>query len=194
MFTAATDKRVAVFLADGMEEIEALTVVDLLFRAGIPCETVSITNSDVVSSSHEVSVVCDREIGDTRFDFDDYDMIVLPGGMPGTTNLLECDDLCDQVCRYAKGGRRVSAICAAPTILAKLGLLEGRRATCFPDMLPVLAEHGVQVVEDEAVVEDGPFITSRGMGTAIPFGLAIVAHYLGKETADELARKIVYSC
>ena len=71
MFTAATDKRVAVFLAEGMEEIEALTVVDLLYRAGIPCETVSITNSNVVASSHEVNVVCDREIDDTRFDYDD---------------------------------------------------------------------------------------------------------------------------
>ena len=123
MFTATTDKRVAVFLAEGMEEIEALTVVDLLYRAGIPCETVSITNSNVATSSHDVSIVCDREIGDTRFDFDDYDMIVLPGGMPGTTNLGECEDLTDQVRRFAADGRQVAAICAAPTILAKLGLL-----------------------------------------------------------------------
>lgn len=193
MFTAATDKRVAVFLADGMEEIEALTVVDLLYRAGIPCETVSITNSDVVASSHEVSVVCDREIGDTRFDFDDYDMLVLPGGMPGTTHLGECDDLTDQVCRFAREGRQVAAICAAPTVLAKLGLLEGRKATCFPDLQPVLAEHGAEVLQDEVVI-DGNITTSKGMGTAIPFGLALVAHYRGQDFADELARKIVFGC
>lgn len=191
MFTAATDKRVAVFLAEGMEEIEALTVVDLLYRAGIPCETVSITNTNVVASSHDVSVVCDREIGDTRFDFDDYDMLVLPGGMPGTTNLAECDDLTNQICRFAKEGRQVAAICAAPTVLANLGLLEGRRATCFPDLQHVLAEHGAEVLQDQVVI-DGNITTSKGMGTAIPFGLAIVAHYRGQEFADELARKIVF--
>ena len=192
MFTATTDKRVAVFLAEGMEEIEALTVVDLLYRAGIPCETVSITNSNVATSSHDVSIVCDREIGDTRFDFDDYDMIVLPGGMPGTTNLGECEDLTDQVRRFAADGRQVAAICAAPTILAKLGLLEGRRATCFPNLQDVLVENGATLVQDEVVV-DGNITTSKGMGTAIPFGLAIVAHYLGQEVADDLARKIVFA-
>ncbi len=192
MFTPATDKRVAVFLAEGMEEIEALTVVDLLFRAGIPCDTVSITNSTTIASSHDVSVVCDREIDDTHFDFDDYDMIVLPGGMPGTTNLGACDDLTDQVCRFANGGKQVAAICAAPTILAKLGLLEGRKATCFPDLQGVLAEHGAEVLQDQVVI-DGNITTSKGMGTAIPFGLAIVAHYRGQEFADDLARKIVYA-
>ena len=192
MFTATTDKRVAVFLAEGMEEIEALTVVDLLFRAGIPCETVSVTNSNVITSSHDVSVVCDREIDDTRFDFDDYDMIVLPGGMPGTTHLSENDDLTEQVSRFAKEGRQVAAICAAPTILANLGLLEGKKATCFPDLQNVLAENGAEVLQDQVVV-DGNIITSKGMGTAIPFGLAIVAHYLGQDVADGLARKIVYA-
>jgi len=191
MFTATTDKRVAIFLAEGMEEIEALTVVDLLYRAGIPCETVSITNSNVVTSSHDVSVVCDREIDDTRFDFDDYDMIVLPGGMPGTTNLGECEDLTDQVRRFANEGRQVAAICAAPTILAKLGLLEGKRATCFPGQQSVLVENGADLCQEQVVI-DGNIITSKGMGTAIPFGLAIVAHYLGQEVADDLARKIVY--
>ena len=191
MFTATTDKRVAVFLAEGMEEIEALTVVDLLYRAGIPCETVSITNSDVVASSHDVSIVCDREVDDTRFDFDDYDMLVLPGGMPGTTNLGESDELCSQVTRFANDGRQVAAICAAPTVLAKLGLLEGRKATCFPDLQNVLAENGATVLQDEVVV-DGNIITSKGMGTAIAFGLAIVAHYRGQDVADELAAKIVY--
>ena len=192
MFKAATDKRVAVFIAEGMEEIEALTVVDLLFRAGIPCETVSITNDDVITSSHDVSIVCDREIGDTRFDFDDYDMLVLPGGMPGTTNLAECDDLTDQICRFVEGGRQVAAICAAPTVLAGLGLLEGRRATCFPSMQDKLVEGGAELCQDQVVV-DGNIITSKGMGTAIPFGLAIVAHYLGQDVADGIARTIVYA-
>lgn len=191
MFNATTDKHVAVFLAEGVEEIEALTVVDLLYRAGIPCETVSITNSSTVTSSHDVSIVCDREIDDTRFDFDDYDMIVLPGGMPGTTHLGECDDLTDQVTRFARSGRQVAAICAAPTILANLGLLEGKRATCFPDLQNKLVEAGATLCQDEVVV-DGNITTSKGMGTAIAFGLAIVAHYRGQDVADELGRKIVY--
>jgi 4-methyl-5(b-hydroxyethyl)-thiazole monophosphate biosynthesis len=192
MFTKTTDNRVAVFLAEGMEEIEALTVVDLLYRAGIPCETISITNSNAVASSHDVTVVCDRGLDDTNFDFDDYDMLVLPGGMPGTTNLGECDALTNEVTRFANEGRQVAAICAAPSILAKLGLLEGRRATCFPGVVPALEEGGALVQEDVVVV-DGNIITSRGMGTAIPFGLAIVAHYLGQDVADDLAKKIVFA-
>lgn len=192
MFNKATDKRVAIFLAEGMEEIEALTVVDLLYRAGIPCESVSITNTNVVTSSHDVSIVCDRGMDDTRFDFDDYDMIVLPGGMPGTLNLEECDALTDQVAQYLSDGRQVAAICAAPTILARLGLLKGRHATCFPDLQSVLVENGA-ILEQDPVVIDGNLITSKGMGTAIPFGLAIVAHYLGQEVADDLARKIVFA-
>ena len=183
MFNQAIDKRVAVFLAEGMEEIEALTVVDLLYRAGIPCDTVSITNTNAVASSHDVTIVCDTEISNTHFDFDAYDMIVLPGGMPGTTHLGECDDLTEQVTRFVSDGRQVAAICAAPTILAKLGVLEGRHATCFPGA----------ILEQDEVVIDGNITTSKGMGTAIPFGLAIVAHYRGQEFADDLARKIVFA-
>lgn len=192
MFNQAVDKRVAVFIAEGMEEIEALTVVDLLYRAGIPCETVSITNTNAVASSHDVTVVCDTEISNTRFDFDDYDMIVLPGGMPGTTHLGECDDLTEQVVRFLNDGRQVAAICAAPTVLANLGVLEGRHATCFPDLQQVLVDNGAILEQDEVVV-DGNITTSKGMGTAIPFGLAIVAHYRGQEFADGLARKIVFA-
>lgn len=192
MFKPTTDKYVAIFLADGMEEIEALTVVDLLYRAGIPHETVSITDDSAVTSSHNVTVKCDRAIDDTHFQFDDYDMIVLPGGMPGTTNLGACELLTDQVVQFARNGKQVAAICAAPTILAKLGLLEGKKATCFPDLQNVLAENGATVLQDQVVI-DGNIITSKGMGTAIAFGLAIVAHYLGQDVADDLAKKIVYS-
>ena len=192
MFTQAIDKRVAVFIAEGMEEIEALTVVDLLYRAGIPCETVSITNTNAVASSHDVTVVCDTEISNTRFDFDVYDMLVLPGGMPGTTHLGECEDLTEQVVRFVNEGRQVAAICAAPTVLANLGVLEGRHATCFPDLQQVLVDNGAILEQDEVVV-DGNITTSKGMGTAIPFGLAIIAHYRGQEFADELARKIVFA-
>lgn len=192
MSSVATDKRVAVFFAEGFEEIEGLTVVDLLYRAGIPCDSIAVAAEATVTSSHGVRIVCDRMIGDPDFDFDAYDMLVLPGGMPGTTNLGECAPLVEQVSRFLEQGREVAAICAAPTILATAGLLRDRRATCYPDLQQVLVEQGAKLCQDEVVV-DGSLITSKGMGTAIPFGLEIVAHYLGRATADKVAASIVYA-
>ena len=101
MFKQATDKRVAVFIAPGLEEIEGLTVVDLLFRAGIPCDTVAVTPDHTVTSSHEVTIVCKRSIADEGFSFDDYDMLVLPGGIPGTPNLRACEPLCAVAIGYS---------------------------------------------------------------------------------------------
>ena len=184
------EKRVAVFIADGLEEIEGLTVVDILYRAGIPCDTVSITNSTLVTSSHNVRIICDRTIDDADFSFDAYNMLVLPGGMPGTVNLRNCAPLCSEVSARAEQGRPLAAICAAPTILAELGILSGRRACCFPSREAELAAAGAEVSHD-AVVVDGNIITSRGMGTALDFALAIVAFYQGKEAAAALAKAVV---
>lgn len=184
------EKRVAVFIADGLEEIEGLTVVDILYRAGIPCDTVSITNSTLVTSSHNVRIICDCTIDDADFSFDAYDMLVLPGGMPGTVNLRNCAPLCAEVSSRAEQGRPLAAICAAPTILAELGILSGCRACCFPSREAELAAAGAEVSHD-AVVVDGSVITSRGMGTALDFALAIVAFYQGKEAAAALAKAVV---
>ena len=162
MFEAKTNLKTAIFFADGCEEIEGLTVVDLLYRAGIPC-----------------------------LDFDQYDMIILPGGIPGTPNLRACSPLMEQVKAFCKKGRQVAAICAAPSILAELGLLSGVRATCNPSKDEVLKESGALLCKDKVVVSDN-IITSRGMGTAIPFGLAIVAHYLGEDKARALGENIIY--
>ena len=191
MFKQATDARVAVFVAPGLEEIEGLTVVDLLFRAGIPCDTVAVTPERQVTSSHEVTIVCDRSVHDEGFSFDDYDMLVLPGGIPGTPNLRACEPLCEALGRFAGTGRALAAICAAPSILAELGLLEGRRATANPGFQHVLAEHGAELVADEPVVVDGGLITSQGAGTAMPFGLEIVRHFLGDEAVDRVAEGVV---
>ena len=185
-----TEKRVAVFIADGLEEIEGLTVVDILYRAGIPCDTVSITDSTLVISSHNVRIVCDCTIDDADFSFDAYDMLVLPGGMPGTVNLRACAPLCSEVCARAAAGRPLAAICAAPTILAELGILSGRRACCFPSRGAELVAAGAEVSHDPVVV-DGTVITSRGMGTALDFALAIVAFYQGDDAADALAKAVV---
>ncbi len=191
MFKQTTDRRVAVLIAPGLEEIEGLTVVDLLFRAGIPCDTVAITPERTVTSSHEVTIVCKRSIDDDGFAFDDYDMLVLPGGIPGTPNLRACEPLCAEVVARAEAGMPLAAICAAPSIFAELGLLKGRRATSNPGFQHVLAEQGAELLADEPVVVDGNLITSQGAGTAMPFALEIVRHYLGDEAVERVRAGVV---
>ena len=191
MFKQASDARVAVFVAPGLEEIEGLTVVDVLFRAGIPCDTVAVTPERQVTSSHEVTIVCDRSVHDEGFSFDDYDMLVLPGGIPGTPNLRACEPLCEALGTFARTGRALAAICAAPSILAELGLREGRRATANPGFQHVLAEHGAELVADDPVVVDGGLITSQGAGTAMLFGLEIVRHFLGDDAVARVAEGVV---
>lgn len=185
-----SEATVAVFLAPGCEEIEALTVVDILYRAGIACETVSVAQDREVTSSHKVTVVADKHIA--QADLDAYDMLVLPGGLPGTPNLHACEPLMAAVHAFASAGRPLAAICAAPSIYAEEGLLEGRRATSNPGFQHVLTEHGAMLMADAPVVVDGPFITSQGMGTAIDFALEIVRHYKGDDEVDRLKGAVVY--
>ena len=191
MFRQATERRVAVFVAPGLQEIEGLTVVDVLYRAGVPCDTVSVTSGREVTSSHEVTIVCDRSIADEGFSFDDYDMLVLPGGTRGTPNLRACKPLCSALVEFSRSGRALAAICAAPSVLAELGLLEGRRATANPGFQHVLAERGALLVPDEPVVVDGGVITSQGAGTAMLFGLEIVRHFLGDEAVERVRDGVV---
>ena len=191
MFKQASDARVAVFVAPGLEEIEGLTVVDLLFRAGIACDTVAITASRQVMSSHEVTIVCDRSVEDAGFSFDEYDMLVLPGGIPGTPNLRACEPLCAALRHFAAAGRPLAAICAAPSILAELGLLEGRRATSNPGFQHVLAEHGAALAAGAPGVGAGRLGPSQGAGTAMLFGLEIVRHFLGDEAVERVRTGVV---
>ena len=188
-FQATTDRRVALFIAPGLEEVEALAVVDLLFRAGIATDMISVTDERTVVSSHNIIVTCNRTLGEA--DLADYDMLVLPGGLPGATNLRACQPLMDEIMARARAGRPLAAICAAPSILAELGLLQGCQATSNPGFIAALAEHGARTSEASVVV-DGNIITSRGMATAIDFGLEIVRHYLGDEAVEDLKTKIVY--
>jgi 4-methyl-5(b-hydroxyethyl)-thiazole monophosphate biosynthesis len=189
MFEAKTDLKTAIFFADGCEEIEGLTVVDLLYRAGIPCTKVSINDIPEVTSSHEVTFRTDTTIAE--LDFSEYDMLILPGGVPGTPNLRACDKLMEEVVSFHKEGKQIAAICAAPGILAELGLLNGIPATCNPSRDDLLTENGA-ILKENKVVVSGNIITSRAMGTAIPFGLAIVEHYLGRDTARALGENILY--
>ena len=189
MFEAKTDLKTAIFFADGCEEIEGLTVVDLLYRAGIPCTKVSINDIPEVTSSHEVTFRTDTTIAE--LDFSEYDMLILPGGVPGTPNLRACDKLMEEVVSFHKEGKQIAAICAAPGIFAELCLLKGIPAPCNPSRDDLLTENGA-ILKENKVVVSGNIITSRAMGTAIPCGLAIVEHYLGRDTARALGENILY--
>lgn len=179
--------KIAVFLADGFEEIEALTVVDICRRAGIEVIMAAAGDSQMVEGSHGIRVMAD-EIFD-RVDFDSLDMLVLPGGMPGTRNLEAHTGLMERVDSFYKEGRYVAAICAAPSILGHRGIVKGCRACCYPGYEEEL--EGAEVVFEPAAVS-GNVITGRGMGCAVPFSLAIVSLFCGKEKAEELAKAIVY--
>ena len=121
---------VYVFFADGFEEIEAFTSVDVMRRAGLKVEMITVTPDEIVTGAHGVPVLCDKNI--VNCDFFDADLIVLPGGMPGAATLGECDDLRKLIVRFAEENKPIAAICAAPMVLGKLGLLKGRKATCYP--------------------------------------------------------------
>lgn len=189
MSNTVSDRKVALFLANGCETIEALTVADILFRAGIPCTRVSVSSTPVVVTSHNVTVIADTTVD--HLNWDEYDMLVLPGGIPGTPNLRACASLMKQVVRFHREGKMIAAICAAPSIFADLGLLKGVRAACNPSVEQILIDNGAELVRENAVTA-GNIITSRAMGTAIPFALAIVEHYKGREAADQLGRSILY--
>lgn len=181
--------RIGIFFAEGYEEIEALTVVDLVRRAGLTIDMISVNGDREVTGSHGISVKMDKIFSEV--DFDGLDMLVLPGGMPGTKNLENCQELMAKLDEfYASEDKYVAAICAAPSIFGHRCYLKGRRATSFPDFESHL--EGAEVTHGAAEV-DGNVITGRGMGCAIPFGLAIVELFLGKNAADALAEKIVYT-
>ena len=173
-----------VFLADGFEEIEALTPVDLLRRAGLDVRTVGI-GSRTPCGAHGIRVTAD--IGEDDLPLDDMTAMVLPGGMPGTKNLEQSDTVQRALTHAVRHSLPVGAICAAPSILGHAGLLDGRRAVCFPGFEPELT--GASVGTD-AVVTDGPFTTSRGAGTAMAFALELVRRLCSAEAAEQLRRSL----
>ena len=179
----------AIFLAEGFEEVEALTVVDLLRRAGITCRMVSAADKALVTGSHGISVKADLPFCDLRIE--DYDGVILPGGQPGTTNLANDARVLSLLYRFHAAEKLTAAICAAPTVLARAGLLTGRKAICYPGLEAGLVDAGAEISR-EAVVVDGSVITSRGVGTAIPFALAIIEYFQSRDEANIIAKCIVY--
>lgn len=181
-------KRIDIFLADGFEEIEGLTVVDLLRRAGLAIETVSITGKSMIQGSHNIEVKADRLFEEVETF--DADMLVLPGGMPGTLTLQNHKGLEKLLIKYNEEERYLAAICAAPSIFGALGFLEGRRACSYPSMEDKLTN---ALTVREPVVMDGHIITSRGVGTAIPFALKLISVLCGEKKAEEVRESIVFA-
>ena len=170
-----------VFLAQGFEEVEALATVDVLRRAGLETKTVGVTGK-TVSGSHSIPVVCDCEIGEIAPD-ESLEAVVLPGGMPGTLNLEKSAEVNKFIDYAAANDKYVCAICAAPSILGKKGLLKGKEAICFPGFEECLID---AALSENSVVADGKFITAKACGVAIKFGKVIAEQFIGKVEAEKL--------
>lgn len=177
---------VYVLLGTGFEEIEALTPVDLLRRAGVPVKTVGL-NGKTVFGGHAIGVACDLTI--EELDTADAEMIVLPGGLGGVASIRACDRALEAVKAVHDNGKYVAAICAGPTVLADLGLLTGRKATCYPGQIPNMRD--ALVVENAACVTDGKIITGTSAGTAAAFALALIEALKGPDAARAIADQIV---
>ncbi|OPZ31207.1 MAG: Chaperone protein YajL [Lentisphaerae bacterium ADurb.BinA184] len=179
---ATTDGRAAVVLAPGFEETEAVAVIDVLRRAGVSVAVAGLHGAGPVTGSHGLAVVADSALSSLRAD--ELDVLVLPGGMPGSRNLARSPGLLDLLRAMVAGGRRVAAICAAPLALQAAGLLKGRQVTAYPG---IERELGDVTYTGTDVQVDGPVITGKGPGTALRFGLEIVRAIGKPEKAAELA-------
>lgn len=177
-----------VHLADGFEEIEAMTVVDLLRRADLETQTVSITGSKRVMGTHGVAVEADILFEEA--DYEACEMIVLPGGMPGAEHLDKHQGLTAHIRCFAENDKYVAAICAAPMVFGHLGILRGKKATIYPGMEQHL--EGAEQ-QDASVIVDGKIITSKGPATAMPFAIRLVEILKGKATADNLQKDLLWS-
>jgi 4-methyl-5(b-hydroxyethyl)-thiazole monophosphate biosynthesis len=177
------------FLADGFEEIEGLAPVDILRRASVEVVTVSITGSKTVHTSHGVTLLADTTFEEAG-DFADADMLLLPGGMPGSTNLNAHEGVRQALLRQNAQGKRIGAICAAPMVLGSLGLLKGRKATCSPGFHDRLtgAEYTAELYQ-----EDGNIITGEGPAATLPYAYKILGYFVPQEQVEALQRKMQYA-
>lgn len=179
-------KKIAVHLADGFEEIEAVSIIDVLRRADIEVLVVSVSGKTEVAGAHQINVKADMLF--EQVDYDDVYMIVLPGGMPGSSNLDAHAGLKELIRKFDAGDKQLAAICAAPLVYGNLGILEGKQAVCFPGFEKYLKGAEVLTIP---VVDSGNVITSRGPGTALKFALKIVEKAVSAEKAKSLARQLL---
>ena len=178
--------KTALFLADGFEEIEALTPVDILRRGGVSVKTVGI-GGNTVKGSHNISVLAD--ITENELDFKEIDAVILPGGIPGTVNLGKSEAVISAINFAWQNGKIIGAICAAPSILGDLGILKGKKAICFDGFENHLTG---AVIERSPVVSDGNIITACGAGAAHLFGFELLSKIKDKNTADKLRAGMKY--
>lgn len=178
-------KKVYLFLAYGFEETEALTTVDLLRRAGIEVITVSVTANNIVTGAHRIPVVSDIKIDESNFC--DADAIIIPGGQPGVNNLKACEKIRNIIKMSFDNNKLICAICAAPIILGEMGLLNGKKATCYPGNESDLDG---AILSNDIVCVDDNIVTSRGVGTAIDFALEIIK-ILNSEIKAESVKKSI---
>lgn len=180
--------QVCIFFAPGLEEIEGLTVVDLMRRGNIPITIVSIGDSLELEGAHGIRITADALF--SEMDFSKTDMLVLPGGAPGTCNLEASAPLMTLLKEFYANKKYIGAICAAPMILGHLGFLKGRKATCYPGFEKHL--DGASHVTETVVIDDH-IITSRGLGTAIDFAAALITLLTDAETAERIKEEVIYS-
>jgi 4-methyl-5(b-hydroxyethyl)-thiazole monophosphate biosynthesis len=178
---------VYLFLADGFEEIEALCTVDLLRRAKVEIKTVGVFDK-IAKGSHNIPVVCDLEAKELD-ENSDFDMIILPGGLPGATNLDENETVDKIIATAFEKGKFIAAICAAPFMLGKRGILKGKSATCYPGFEKYFID---AKYENKGVIRDGNIITARAMGSAIDFSLELIEALCGKGKKEEIKKSIIY--
>jgi len=178
--------QITVHLAEGFEETEAVTIIDILRRAALNVLTVSVTGNLLVKGSHNIEIKADLLFEEV--DYSKGKMIILPGGMPGAKHLNEHEGLKSQIIKYNKGGKYLAAICAAPIVFGNLGILKYRRAVCYPGYEAFLL--GAEVL-DIPFVTDNNIITGNGVGAAIPFSLEIVRILVGEEQSKKLRQAML---
>lgn len=179
-------KKVFIHFADGFEEIEAITPVDVLRRAGCEVVTVSVTGNSEVTSARGLIILADKHF--VEADYEDADMILLPGGQPGANNLNHHEGLKRQIQLFHEQGKLIAAICAAPLVLGSAGILKGKKATCYPGTEPLLTG---ATCTGNGVERDGHIITGKGPGYALDFSLALAEVLTGKEKADEVRKAML---
>jgi len=179
--------KVLIYLAPGFEEIEAVTIIDLLRRAGIDV-TIAGLEQEAVTGSHGITIACDTYY--ESVDADDFDCLILPGGQPGTNNLKNDQRVLETIRKFDRGKKIIGAICAAPTVLYTAGILKNIRVTSYPTEKNVFDP---SLYEESHVVSDGNIITSRGVGTAIEFALDIIGRIKGNAVKLQTAEHILWS-
>ncbi len=181
-------KKVYLLAADGFEEVEGLTVVDLLRRDGIDIKIVSVSENKKIIGARKICITADLTIADIDLN---ADMIILPGGQPGVNNLSDNEKVKEIIFSYYKTNKLIGAICAAPMILGNMNLLKGKKATIYPGMEDKL-NGGIWMGEKTSVAVDLPFVTSRGVGTSIDFALKIIEILDSSEASYKIAESVVY--